>query len=258
MTKRARCVRVSGSGAPSVSCTAKVGAIGAFGSTSLLAVVTIADPFSSLTHLVGALVFAALAPALLRRSGAAPSARVCLAVFAASAVLLLTASGAYHLAPRGTAWRDMLQRLDHAAIFLLIAGTCSCGHGLFFHGFWRWGMVTIFWVVGVAGLAIKLLFFEAISEGIGLAIYLGLGWLGLLTIGKLALAGRYQASAGLAAGSVVYTAGALAEFYGHEALSFLPSAVSPHDLFHIAVLGGIGVHWRLFQGAPLAPLSLRP
>lgn len=199
-------------------------------------------------------MFAALAPRLMRRGGVAPSSRACLAAFAASAVLLLAASGVYHLLPRGTDGRALLQRMDHAAIFLLIAGTCSCGHALFFRGFWRWGMIAIFWTVGLAGMALKLVFFEAISEGFGLAIYLGMGWLGLLAMGKLALARHYHASAGLAAGSVVYTAGALAEFFGREALRLLPDAVGPHDVFHLAVLLGIGLHWRLFQGAPLAPL----
>jgi len=220
----------------------------------------ISDPFSSLSHFLGALSCLALAAPLARR--AQPPKRAYLWIFSLSAVFLLTMSGLFHLLPRGSASRDFAQRLDHAAIFTLIAGTFTAGHGLFFRGFWRSGMIVIVWTLGIAGLAVKVVLFEVISEGVGLALYLTMGWLGALAMVKLALNRDFHPALQLFVGGVVYTAGALAEFAGGESWALIPGVIGPHELFHVAVLGGLGIHWRLFHDAAATwqaqPLSARP
>jgi channel protein (hemolysin III family) len=100
--------------------------------SDLLAIPGFAEPFSSLSHLVAGALFGVQAVPLMRRGvRSADAARrwrqtgrvLSLAIFAASAVLLLAMSGAFHLLGRGGAARHVFQRLDHAAIFILIAGT---------------------------------------------------------------------------------------------------------------------------------------
>jgi hypothetical protein len=89
------------------------------------------DPVSSWTHLAGAGAFACLAPSLLRR-GRGDGARLAfLGVFTFSTVFLLSMSGVYHLLSPGGAGRAVLRRLDHGAIFMLIAGTFTPLHWKF-------------------------------------------------------------------------------------------------------------------------------
>ena len=80
------------------------------------------DPFSSISHLLGAVVFALLMPALLRRGRGDPTRVAFLGVYAFSCVFLLTMSAVYHMLPVGTGGRSVMERLDHGAIFVLIAG----------------------------------------------------------------------------------------------------------------------------------------
>src|SRR6478672_10312211 len=92
------------------------------------------DPFSSLTHLLGAGAFACLTPLLILKGRGDPWRVASLGVFAFSTVFLLAMSGTYHLLSPGTPGRAVLQRLDHAAIFVLIAGTFTPFHCILFRG----------------------------------------------------------------------------------------------------------------------------
>src|SRR3954447_18790099 len=96
------------------------------------------DPVSSLTHLAGAAAFLCLTPSLLLKGRGNPWRVTSLAAFASSVLLLFAASGTYHLLAPGTGGRTVMQRLDHGAIFVLIAGTFTPLHGILFRGAWRW------------------------------------------------------------------------------------------------------------------------
>ncbi len=96
------------------------------------------EPVSCLTHLVGAGVFTLLALSLIRRGRGNWGRIAVLGIFAYSAVFLLVISGLYHLCPPETSSRIVLWRLDHCAIFILIAGTFTPVHGILFKGASRW------------------------------------------------------------------------------------------------------------------------
>ena len=98
------------------------------------------EPFSSLSHLLAAGMFAALGLYLLYRNGGNRGRILGLSVFVFSCVFLLSMSGVFHLLQPGGAGRDVLQRLDHAAIFVLIAGTFTPLHMMLFQGWRRWGI----------------------------------------------------------------------------------------------------------------------
>ena len=94
----------------------------------VLSIVGFSDPVSSLTHLAGAVVFAVLSVVLLHRGRGDRGRMLSLCVFALSCVLMLSLSGVYHLLSPGTAGREVLKQLDHAAIFVLIAGSFTPVH----------------------------------------------------------------------------------------------------------------------------------
>jgi channel protein (hemolysin III family) len=122
------------------------------------------DPVSSLTHLAGALLFAFLAFGLLRRRQENRVHLISLYVFAVSCVLLLALSGVYHLLAPDTAGRAVLKRLDHAAIFVLIAGSFTPVHTILFQGAWRWGMLAAVWGAALLGVVLKTVYFDTVPE----------------------------------------------------------------------------------------------
>lgn len=217
-----------------------------------LAIAGFSDPVSSLTHLAGAVVFALLAVVLLRRGRGDAVRMGALLVFAFSCVLLLSLSGVYHLLSPGTPGREVLKRLDHAAIFVLIAGSFTPVHAILFRDGWRWGMLAFIWGLALTGLTLKVVYFDAMPEWLGLAMYLGLGWMGIISGVILARRHGFRFLHLLLWGALAYTAGAVFEFLRWPVL--LGGIVGPHEIFHLAVLAGIGCHWafilRIGGGAP--------
>jgi channel protein (hemolysin III family) len=211
------------------------------------------DPVSSLTHLVGAAVFAVLSVHLLWRGRGSALRLAALGVFAFSCVFLLSMSGVYHLLTSGGAGRMVLQRLDHAAIFVLIAGTFTPVAVLLFHGPARWGMLVLTWATAITAITLKTIFFEDVSQWQGIVLYLGLSWLGA-TAGFV-LWREYGTAfiLPLLWGGLAYTAGAILELAQWPTL--IPGVVGPHELFHVFVLAGAGFHWsfitRCITGAPV-------
>jgi channel protein (hemolysin III family) len=219
------------------------------------------DPFSSLTHLAGAGVFAVLAVPLVMRGRGHAGRMTALAIFAFAVVAQLALSGVFHLLAPDTTGRAVLKRLDHAAIFVLIAATFTPVHAILFRGPWRWGMLSGIWTAAVTGLTLKTVFFDSLPEWLGLALYLGLGWMGGLSM--FALARRYglRFIRLLVAGGVAYTVGAVIDFAGAPPL--IPGVIAGHELFHVAVLAGVSLHWAFIRGfadgtLPQAPPSGDP
>lgn len=201
----------------------------------------ISEPVSSLSHLLSAILVAVfLGPLLLR---AARCRRVwCVATgqFVVAAFLLFVASGIYHLLEPGTELRAIAQRIDHAAIWLLIAASFTALHTFAWRGPWRRALLALVWTVALTGLVLKTVFFESLGEAVGLAFYLGLGWFGVLIALKLIRAHGVRTAIPLLAGGACYTLGAILEFARTPVL--IPHVVGPHELFHLAVMAGLACH----------------
>jgi len=166
-------------------------------------------PLSSIIHFLGALFFTYLAYFLIRRGKGSSIRIVSLAIFSSSCVFLLLISAVYHLLEsKGTA-HEVFQRLDHAAIFLVIAGTFTPIHCILFTGFLRWGFLIIVWTLAISGLVLKTVFFTTIPEWLGLSFYLGLGWMGLFMGYKLWQRYGFAFIRPLVIGGICYTVGAI-------------------------------------------------
>jgi len=212
----------------------------------MLSIPGFSEPVSSLTHLAGAVVFAILSAFLIARGRGDARRVMSLAVFAFSCVLLLSFSGVYHLLSPGTPARSVLMRLDHAAIFVLIAGSFTPVHVILLRGLWHWHLLAWIWVAAFAGVVLKTMYFEVTPEWLGLLMYLGLGWLGLISTVALARRSGVRFILPLVWGALAYTIGAVAEFLGWPML--VAGIVGPHEVFHLAVLAGISFHWAFILG----------
>ena len=212
----------------------------------MLSIPGFSDPVSSLTHLTAAVVFAILGPFLVARGSGGALRAISLAVFAFSCVLLLSLSGVYHLLTPETAARGVLLRLDHAAIFVLIAGSFTPVHAILLRDRWHWHLLAWIWGAAIVGLTLKTVYFDAVPLWLGLMMYLGLGWLGLIS--TIALARRFGVRfvLPLVWGALAYTFGAVAEFLGWPVL--VAGVVGPHEIFHLAVVAGISFHWAFIRG----------
>ena len=208
------------------------------------------EPFSALSHWLGAVVFLVLGGLhLLLRGRRNPNGLVYLAIYAASVVLLMTLSGMYHMPVRGSATHQLIGRLDHGAIFVLIAGSFTPVHGILFRGWLRAGPLIAIWAAAVAGITLKTVFYDELPEWIGLSFYLTMGWFGLFS--GIVVAYRYGVHfvKPLVLGGIIYTIGAIIDF--HQGVIFVPGIIHQHEFLHMMVLMGAFSHWLfIWQFAP--------
>lgn len=152
-------------------------------------------------------------------------------VFVTSLIGLYTASTLYHAA-RSPVLKARLKVFDHAAIYLLIAGTYTPFMIGALRGGWGWSLFGVVWGLAVAGIGLKLVFtgrFRVLST----SMYVAMGWLVLVGIAPLARALEPATLAWLVAGGIAYTAGT--PFYH----SRIPYA---HAVWHLFVVTGSVCH----------------
>jgi len=200
------------------------------------------EPVSSLSHLIATAFFAVASIPLLRAARGHGGRMTALAIYAGSVVLLLAMSGVYHLLAHDTAGRAVLQRLDHACIFTLIAGTFTAVHGMLFRGWLRWGVIAFVWIVVATAIPLKTVFFADMPEWLSLTFYLAFPWLGLGSGYLLWRRRGLHFIAPLALGGLAYTLGAVIEFARWP--NPWPGVIHAHELFHFFVIAGAWFHWR--------------
>lgn len=216
------------------------------------------DPFSSISHLFGAVVFVVLGTILLRkgRHGRFDLPRyVCLAIYVIGCIGLFTMSGVYHMMPVGGTARAVMGRLDHNAIFFLIAASFTPAHGILFRGWLRWGPLLFIWSAAITGITLKTIFFDDLPEAVGLALYLAMGWLGALSGSLLGFRYGYRFISPLLWGGVAYSIGGALDIARWPTL--VHGVVRAHEVFHVAVLIGAILHWRFvlkFADGRIPPL----
>jgi channel protein (hemolysin III family) len=204
------------------------------------------EPVASWLHAGGAIV-AVLSTRSLCRSAATPGASLALGLFGAAVVMSLAVSGIYHAIDIETGARAVFQRLDHAFIWILIAATFTPVHVILFRGPWRWAMLAFIWTCAIAGVALKTIFFADVGPGLGLALYLILGWLGVVSAAKIWQQDGRGATHLLLAGGLLYSLGGAASVAEMPVL--IPGYVGHHELFHVAVLAALYAHWRFMHSA---------
>jgi hemolysin III len=190
---------------------------------------------NSVSHGLGFVLAVAGAPLLIAtavRRGTLADV-VAVSVFAASMALLYLSSTIYHALPPGRT-KNAFHVLDHAAIYLLIAGTYTPFTLGVLKGGWGWTLFGLVW--GLAALGVLMKVFAGIRwNGISTAVYVGMGWLIIIAAKplweSLPLAGLIW----LFAGGIAYTSGVY--FYLKKNMRY------GHLVWHLFVVAGTGCHF---------------
>jgi|SRR5215210_5096810 len=166
--------------------------------------------------------------------------RTAAAVFAASVSVCLGMSALYHRIvwpPRPRRW---LRRLDHAAIFLLIAGTYTPFGLIGLDGAWRVAVLAIVWSGAFAAIVLKVAWIDA-PRWVAAAIALALGWVGVVAMPEIYQHAGLGALVPLAIGGILYTVGAV--IYARRRPDPAPDVFGYHELFHALVVAAAGCQY---------------
>ncbi|MFC4426747.1 PAQR family membrane homeostasis protein TrhA [Deinococcus navajonensis] len=197
------------------------------------------EPVNALTHWAGALAALLLTGPLLLWAHSRALALWPFAVFALSMLLLYSASASYHSfrpGERGLLW---LRKLDHAGIFLLIAGSYTPVAYFGLEEPWRGAVLGLVWGIAAAGIVLKLATMR-LPRWVSTMLYVGMGWLALAFLPQLSRTLPAGALMWLAAGGVLYSLGAVV--YGTRRWDPRPGVFGFHEIWHLFVLGGTGAH----------------
>jgi hemolysin III len=191
---------------------------------------------NAISHGLGCLLAVVALPVLVihaLRQGTALDVAAA-AVFAGTMVLLYAVSTLYHALPvsRAKAW---LNRMDHAAIYLFIAGSYTPFTLGVLRGGWGWTLFGVIWALAAFGVAVKLLNrlkHPLLSTG----LYLAMGWLAVVAAAPLVARMPGAGLAWLVAGGLCYTVGALVFLVDHRVRY-------AHFVWHLFVIGGSACHF---------------
>jgi hemolysin III len=200
------------------------------------------DPVSGFSHLTG-LVVALAAVSFLLGFVYARGNRAMLAscaAYGATLLALYAASSVYHLVLASPRVTRLLRLLDHAAIYLLIAGTCTPVFHRAFEGETRVVMLGVVWGLAASGVLLELVWRSA-PRLLTTAIYVAMGWLAVVRWGDVVHALPTLALALVVGGGVLYTLGALV--YASKRPDPWPDVFGFHEIWHLFVLGGSATHF---------------
>lgn len=200
------------------------------------------DPISSWSHLLTAVMGIFGAVLLFRRGRGNALRMTSLGIFSFCLIFLFSMSGVYHLLDRQGLARPVMQRMDIAAIWTMIAGTFTPIHIILFRGLWRWGMILLIWVIAITGLVLHVVFFNTFPMELALALFVAMGWLGAFSMLHYISKFRDRAILVMLGGGVSYTVGAVFEYYGTTVL--IEGIIGAHEIFHLFVVLGAYLHWR--------------
>jgi hemolysin III len=203
------------------------------------------EPVSGLMHLGGAIAALVGQIVLLVMGWPGVEKIVAVLVYGLSLVGLFSASATYHLVNAGPKVTAALRKLDHSAIYLLIAGSYTPFCLLAFEGFFRWGMLAIVWTFAFVGIIVKL-FYMGAPRWVSAVIYLLMGWLCVFAAGEMFDALPVFSLVWMIVGGVIYSLGAIV--YATKIFDFVPGKFGFHEVWHIFVLLGAAAHFVAVAG----------
>lgn len=193
------------------------------------------ERFNGYTHLAATLLAAAGAATLITLAALKGDATriVSFSVYGAALFLLYFVSTMYH-SLRGRA-KNVFRKLDHSAIYVMIAGTYTPFSLVTLRGAWGWTMFGAIWTLAVIGIVQEL----CIARGarvLSLVIYVLMGWLAVIALGPLYHALSWHGMAWVVGGGLIYTIGIVFYLYDERFRHW-------HGIWHLFVVAGSAVHF---------------
>ena len=210
------------------------------------------QPVSGLMHFFAAVLAVGGWIALLVIGGGPLGKTVALSIYGLSLVLMFGSSAAYHLVNASARRVALLRKLDHSAIYLLIAGTYTPICYIRVAGFWKWGRLILIWSLAFIGIGVKIFVIKA-PRWITAGVYIVMGWLSLISVRQITAALPPGALIGLAAGGITYTLGAVV--YILKKPDFIPGVFGFHELWHLLVILAALAHFISIAGH-VAPATI--
>ena len=194
------------------------------------------EKFNTYSHFAGALL--ALAGSVVLVVLGALSGDVwkivSFSIYGATLVMLYGFSTLYHNAAHGTA-KLILQKLDHNAIYLLIAGSYTPFTLVSLRGTWGWSLSGVVWGLALLGISQEI-WLKKKTRLVSLVIYILMGWVALIAVVPLVAALSWSGFAWLAAGGLAYTIGIIFFVYDDRFVYW-------HGIWHLFVLAGSSLHY---------------
>jgi len=166
--------------------------------------------------------------------------RLAAAIFAGSVSAMLAASSLYHRVMWSPPWRQWMRRIDHAGIYLLIAGTYTPVGLIVLRGAWQTVVLAIVWSGAAMAIVLKFAWVEA-PKWLAAAIGIALGWVGVVVLPQLLDRSGVPAVVLLAVGGVAYTAGAIV--YARRRPDPVPQVFGYHELFHALTIVAVACQY---------------
>jgi hemolysin III len=188
----------------------------------------------------GAFVVALVVGVVFIADANAGRPRVAAAIFAASVVVMLGASALYHRVTWSPRVRPWMRRIDHAGIYLLIAGTYTPVGLLSLHGTLQRVTLAIIWAGAAVAIALKFAWVKA-PKWLAAVTGIALGWAGVAALPQVADTTGLTAVILLAAGGIAYTAGAVV--YALKRPDPVPHVFGYHELFHALTLVAVACQY---------------
>lgn len=181
----------------------------------------------------GAFPAAAVAGVVLIALGPTQPARLAAAVYSLTCMALFGVSGTYHRSPPGSRRKGVLARLDHATIFLLIAGTYTPLAVLALRGWTRLSVLAIIWTGALTGAAIRLVWqptWRRLPRWVTTSFFIALGWVAVFVLPQLLSGAGVLVLVLVLAGGILYSVGAVV--YAMKKPDPSPRWFGFHEVFH--------------------------
>ena len=207
--------------------------------TDQIAAARVKPKLRGVLHQGAFFIAVALAPLLIAGAdGGRP--RLGAAVFAGSVAACFGASALYHRVTWSPRVRLWMRRVDHAGVYLLIAGTYTPVSLLVLRGAWRPVVLAVVWAGAAAAIVLKFVWVQA-PKWLAAAIGLALGWVAVVALPQLIAKADPAAVILLVAGGLAYTAGAIV--YARRRPDPVPAVFGYHELFHALTIVGVACQY---------------
>lgn len=204
------------------------------------------DLINFYSHLAGGVASLAGYVILLLNSGG-PVSRIILAtIYSACATFIFAASSIYHGQKKEQDDKNPWRKLDHIAIFFMIAGTYTPICYLYLDVYWRWSIIGAQWLLVILGMVFKLVYIHS-PRWLTITIYLLMGWMALIPLWQLMATMPLCSLILLFAGGLAYSLGAV--LYAIKKPNPFPGVFGFHEIFHLLIIIGAVMHYLVILEA---------